>query len=85
MAAALNLWWPDCQIFRSNDSGATWADLWTWDSPGVSVLKWYKYSDALAPWLGVGFTDTTTGDKQIGFVSYITNIYIVLTVGMIDG
>lgn len=37
MTAALNLWWPDAQIFRSNDTGSTWSTLWTWDSPGVSV------------------------------------------------
>jgi len=68
MAAALNLWWPDAQIFRSTDSGATWKDLWTWDSPGVSVKKNYKYSDSLAPWLGPGYTVTTTGYKQIGWM-----------------
>ncbi|KAL5535852.1 hypothetical protein ACEPAF_3946 [Sanghuangporus sanghuang] len=28
MVAALNSWWPDGQIFRSNDSGATWSALW---------------------------------------------------------
>lgn len=75
MVAALNLWWPDVQIFRSNDSGATWADLWTWNSPGVSVNKWYKYSDALAPWLGPDYTDTTTGTKQIGSVHSLTFIF----------
>lgn len=84
MAAALNLWWPDCQIFRSNDSGATWADLWTWDSPGVSVLKWYKYSDALAPWLGIDSTDTTTGDKQIGFVLSVDLFNFVFNIS-VDG
>lgn len=28
MVAALNSWWPDGQIFRSTDSGATWSPLW---------------------------------------------------------
>lgn len=28
MVAALNSWWPDEQIFRSTDSGATWSPIW---------------------------------------------------------
>lgn len=29
MAAALNCWWPDGQIYRSNNSGSTWTPLWS--------------------------------------------------------
>ena len=28
MVPALSSWWPDGQIFRSTDSGATWSPLW---------------------------------------------------------
>ena len=28
MVAALNDWWPDELIFRSNNSGATWSPIW---------------------------------------------------------
>ncbi|SJL05981.1 related to endoglucanase [Armillaria ostoyae] len=67
MVAALNLWWPDGQIYRSTDSGATWSTFWTWGSyPAIN--KYYSYSDSLAPWLGVDYVDTTLGDKQIGWM-----------------
>jgi xyloglucan-specific exo-beta-1,4-glucanase len=30
--AALNSWWPNAQIFRSNNSGASWTPIWEWTS-----------------------------------------------------
>jgi xyloglucan-specific exo-beta-1,4-glucanase len=57
MVAAMNLWWPDVQIFRSNDSvrinsslansqtnwkkGATWTTIW--DFNDGNVVKYYTY------------------------------------------
>lgn len=67
MVAALNLWWPDGQIYRSTDSGATWSPFWTWGAY-PEINKDYSYSDSLAPWLGVDYVDTTLGDKQIGWM-----------------
>ncbi|KAF4623544.1 hypothetical protein D9613_001966 [Agrocybe pediades] len=67
MVAALNSWWPDGQIFRSTDSGATWSPLWAWQSY-PTMNKYYTYSDSLAPWLGPNYVDTTPGDKQIGWM-----------------
>lgn len=32
VVASLNSWWPDAQLFRSNDSGTTWSPLWAWTS-----------------------------------------------------
>lgn len=32
MVAAVNSWYPDGQIFRSNNSGASWTRLWEWAS-----------------------------------------------------
>lgn len=61
-------WWPDGQIFRSTDSGATWTALWSW---GIypDINKNYAFTDKLAPWLGPDATVTTLGTLQIGYVS----------------
>ncbi|KAH8596192.1 glycoside hydrolase family 74 protein [Bisporella sp. PMI_857] len=48
MVTSDNLWWPDNQIFRSNDSGSTWTILWdSWDKS----TKYYTYNTDLAPWI----------------------------------
>ncbi|KAJ6509259.1 hypothetical protein C8R47DRAFT_1173965 [Mycena vitilis] len=67
MVAALNSWWPDGQIYRSTDSGATWSPLWSWLSY-PTMNKFYTYSDSLAPWLGINSVDGTPGDLQIGWM-----------------
>lgn len=67
MVAALNSWYPDGQIFRSTDSGATWSPLWAWDGyPGI--FKYYTYDDSLAPWLGPDEDVFTLGTLQIGWM-----------------
>ncbi|KAK7461821.1 hypothetical protein VKT23_008252 [Stygiomarasmius scandens] len=67
MVAALNSWWPEGQIFRSLDGGATWKALWEW---GVypDMIKHFAYDDSLAPWLGPDYTNTTAGTQQIGWM-----------------
>ncbi|KAF7986250.1 hypothetical protein HWV62_38723 [Athelia sp. TMB] len=67
MVAALNSWWPDGQIFRSINSGATWTPLWAWTSY-PSIDKYYTYSDTLAPWLGPDEDVFTLGTLQIGWM-----------------
>lgn len=67
LVAALNSWWPDGQIFRSNNSGATWSPLWFYGSDG-SFQKGYTYDDTLAPWLGPNYVVTTQGTLQIGWM-----------------
>ncbi|KAF9270407.1 Oligoxyloglucan reducing end-specific cellobiohydrolase [Marasmius fiardii PR-910] len=67
MVAALNSWWPDGQIFRSTDGGASWSPLWAWASY-PTLNKYYTYSDSLAPWLGPNYVDITPGNKQIGWM-----------------
>ncbi|KIO29299.1 glycoside hydrolase family 74 protein [Tulasnella calospora MUT 4182] len=64
MVAALNSWWPDGQIFRSTDSGATWTTLWSWASY-PTMNKYYTYDVSLAPWISTVATDDT---KQIGWM-----------------
>ena len=68
MVAALNVWWPDGNIFRSTDGGATWTTLWTWNEPKVSTKKFYTFNNGIAPWLGPNYTVTTPDLKQIGLV-----------------
>ncbi|CAE6467525.1 unnamed protein product [Rhizoctonia solani] len=64
MVAAVNSWWPDGQIFRSTNGGATWSKLWDWASY-PSMNRYYKYDTSLAPWLSV--VDSTE-TKQIGWM-----------------
>nr|QCR98305.1 GH74 xyloglucanase [Ganoderma applanatum] len=66
MVAALNSWWPDGQIFRSTDGGATWTGLWAWQSY-PTLNRYYTYDDSLAPWIGPDDTIDTL-DKQIGWM-----------------
>ncbi|KZV75593.1 carbohydrate-binding module family 1 protein [Peniophora sp. CONT] len=69
MVAALNSWWPDGQIFRSTDGGATWSPLWAWASSGYpNIDKFYKFDDTLAPWIGPDATTTELGTLQIGWM-----------------
>lgn len=34
VVATLNSWYPDAQLFRSTDSGATWKKIWNWGADG---------------------------------------------------
>lgn len=51
VVASLNSWWPDAQLFRSTDSGATWSKIWEWASYPNQNL-YYTMSTAKAPWIG---------------------------------
>lgn len=63
VVAADNLWWPDVQIFRSNDSGATWTNIWDWNDNHYTynvsfdtASQWmmanrYKTQTNKAPWI----------------------------------
>jgi photosystem II stability/assembly factor-like uncharacterized protein len=53
MVAALNLWWPDTQIFRSTDGGATWSRIWDWNGYPNRTLR-YSQDITAAPWLTFG-------------------------------
>ncbi|KAI0429061.1 family 74 glycoside hydrolase [Xylaria sp. FL1042] len=61
VVASLNSWWPDAQLFRSTDSGATWSPLWEWTSyPSMNL--YYSQSTTKAPWIKTGFLDQDTKD-----------------------
>ncbi|MFE6281897.1 cellulose binding domain-containing protein [Streptomyces sp. NPDC057877] len=53
MATAYSSWWPDTQIFRSTDSGATWTQAWEYTSyPNRSNR--YTMDVSSSPWLTWG-------------------------------
>ena len=65
VVASLNSWWPDAQIFRSNDSGATWSLLWDWGVYPQRIL-YYGLSEAEAPWIQTDSIDVDT--KWLGWM-----------------
>jgi len=50
MVATLNSWWPDANIYRSTDGGATWTSIWSWDGYPTRKLL-YSQDISAAPWL----------------------------------
>ncbi|WP_317966636.1 X2-like carbohydrate binding domain-containing protein [Paenibacillus sp. CCS19] len=55
IVAALNMWWPDGQIYRSRDGGATWSTFWVWGNYPNRTLN-YTHDITGAPWLDMGVT-----------------------------
>lgn len=53
MATAYSSWWPDTQIFRSTDSGATWTQAWSYTSYPDRENR-YTMDVSSAPWLTWG-------------------------------
>ncbi|KAJ1565440.1 hypothetical protein HK096_002785 [Nowakowskiella sp. JEL0078] len=50
MVAALNQWWPDSNIWRSTDGGATWNAFWTFGNYPEKNLR-YTLNISSVPWL----------------------------------
>jgi hypothetical protein len=50
VVAELNRWWPDVNLWRSTDAGATWRAIWDW---GPWPTRLFRYSQDIsgAPWL----------------------------------
>ncbi|WP_160679414.1 sialidase family protein [Clostridium sp. C8-1-8] len=55
MVTTLNSWWPDAQIYRSTNGGATWSPIWSWNGYPNRDLK-YTQDISAAPWLDWGVT-----------------------------
>lgn len=53
MATAYSSWWPDTQIFRSTDSGATWTRAWDYTSYPNRANR-YTLDISSVPWLTFG-------------------------------
>jgi xyloglucan-specific exo-beta-1,4-glucanase len=65
VVASLNSWWPDAQIFRSTDSGATWSRLWAWTAY-PEMNKYYSIDVSKAPWIKKDFLDIDS--KWLGWM-----------------
>ncbi|MBV9791229.1 MAG: xyloglucanase [Chloroflexi bacterium] len=55
MVASMNQWWPDDNLYRSTDGGATWTALWTWGNYPQRNLR-YTHNISASPWLTFGET-----------------------------
>ena len=53
MATAYSAWWPDTQIFRSTDSGATWTRAWDYTSYPNRANR-FTLDVSSSPWLTWG-------------------------------
>jgi photosystem II stability/assembly factor-like uncharacterized protein len=53
MVTGYSSWWPDTQIFRSTDSGATWSRAWEY-SPYPNRSNRYTMDVSSVPWLSWG-------------------------------
>ncbi|WP_228026273.1 MULTISPECIES: cellulose binding domain-containing protein [Thermogemmatispora] len=53
VVASVNSWWPDAQLFRTTNGGATWEPIWTWASYPNRNL-YYTIDVSNAPWLDFG-------------------------------
>jgi hypothetical protein len=53
MATAYSSWWPDTQLFRSTDSGATWTKAWDYSSYPTRENR-YTMDVSSSPWLTWG-------------------------------
>jgi photosystem II stability/assembly factor-like uncharacterized protein len=56
VVSALNEWWPDANLWRSTDGGATWKAIWEWGAYPARTLH-YTQDISGAPWLT--FNETT--------------------------
>ena len=53
VVAELNRWWPDVNLWRSTDGGATWRTMWDW-GPWPTRIFHYVHDISGAPWLTFG-------------------------------
>ncbi|MDX3228510.1 xyloglucanase [Streptomyces sp. ME19-01-6] len=53
MVTGYSSWWPDTQIFRSTDSGATWTRAWDFTSYPNRSFR-YTHDVSSVPWLTFG-------------------------------
>lgn len=60
VTAAMNLWAPDVQIFRSTNSGKTWQQIW--DYVNGTQVNYYTYDTLKAPWIN---NSRQPGDTKI--------------------
>ncbi len=50
MVSELNRWWPEANIWRSTDAGATWTSMWTFGPWPTREFR-YTHDISASPWL----------------------------------
>jgi hypothetical protein len=53
IVTTLNCWWPDGNIYRSADGGATWTSFWEWNGYPNRTIR-YTQDISATPWLTFG-------------------------------
>ncbi len=53
VVAPVNLWWPDAELYRTTDGGATWKTIWEWGSYPNRIFH-HTIDSSNAPWLDFG-------------------------------
>jgi hypothetical protein len=52
MVTGHSSWWPETYIYRSNNGGQTWTNIWHWTSyPNMSFEVVYPHDITMSPWL----------------------------------
>ena len=67
VVAAVDMWWPDTQFYRSTNGGTSWTSIWTWGSY-PTVDKLYTIDVSAAPWLGNGTASPPTAVPKLGWM-----------------
>lgn len=60
VVTALNSWWPDGQIFRSTDSGATWKKIWHWGNYPERILNYTQRTPKVREQSSMAWTREST-------------------------
>ena len=67
VVAAVDMWWPDTQFWRSTNGGSSWTPIWTWASyPLENQL--FSIDASAAPWLGNGTASLPTYLPKLGWM-----------------
>jgi len=64
VVASVNSWWPDAQVYRTTDGGATWKSIWSWGNYPDRHLS-YTIDASEAPWLNFGNANPTPPEPAI--------------------
>jgi hypothetical protein len=64
VVAAVNSWWPEGQLWRTTDGGATWKAGWEWSSYPERTIHW-QMDVSTAPWLDLGVTNPSPPDPKV--------------------
>jgi photosystem II stability/assembly factor-like uncharacterized protein len=75
VVAAVNSWYPDGQMFRTTDGGATWKQIWDSGSYPNRILH-FSMDISNAPWLNNGVTNPTPPTTSPGLGWWIEGINI---------